>query len=145
MRRLVRTPHAVRQPSAKDGGRASVSATSSLAQSLCRALAKRGYGLVLMGRDEEETELLAGDVKTRYGAQCRVVIADLTGRNPNVFYEVGLAHAISKDVIMLTQSMEFVSFDLKTLRCITYEFTPRGMEKFEKSLAATIKAIVKTG
>ena len=48
----------------------------------------------------------------------RFLIADLTGRNANVFYEVGLAHAINKDVILITQSMEFVPFDLRSVRCI---------------------------
>lgn len=32
-----------------------------------------------------------------------VIIADCTGRNPNVFYELGLAHAIDKQVILITQ------------------------------------------
>jgi len=90
------------------------------------------------------TGLITWDVWEKIN-RARFLIADLTNRNPNVFYEVGLAHAISKDVILITQSMEFVPFDLKTLRCITYEFTPRGMEKFGKSLTATIQAVIKTG
>src|SRR5713101_1049786 len=38
----------------------------------------------------------------------RCVVADLTGRNPNVFYELGLAHAIGKPTLLLSQSMEDV-------------------------------------
>jgi hypothetical protein len=76
--------------------------------------------------------------------RARIIIADLTGRNPNVFYEVGLAHAISKDVILLTQSMDDVPFDLKALRCIVYSFTPRGMQDMEKKLRATIKTLVRS-
>ena len=78
-------------------------------------------------------------------SRSRLLIADLTGQNANVFYELGLAHAISKDVILLTQSMEFVPFDLKTIRCIVYEYTPRGTKDFEKKLAETVQSLVRSG
>lgn len=42
-----------------------------------------------------------------------IVVADMTGRNPNVFYEVGYAHALGKIVILLTQNSEDIPFDLK--------------------------------
>jgi hypothetical protein len=51
----------------------------------------------------------------------RVMLADLTGKNPNVFYELGLAHAARKPVLLVTQSMEDVPFDLRSLRVITYD------------------------
>lgn len=37
-------------------------------------------------------------------AEAGIIIADMTGRNPNVFYEMGLAHAISDNVILPTQT-----------------------------------------
>lgn len=51
----------------------------------------------------------------------RLLLADLTDKNPNVFYELGLAHAARKPVLLLTQSMEDVPFDLRALRVITYD------------------------
>lgn len=42
-----------------------------------------------------------------------VIVADLTGRNPNVFYEIGYAHALDKRVILLTSNAEDIPFDLK--------------------------------
>src|SRR6266849_4602149 len=42
-----------------------------------------------------------------------VIIADMTGRNPNVFYEVGYAHALGKPVLLLTQATDDIPFDLK--------------------------------
>jgi len=42
-----------------------------------------------------------------------VVVADMTGRNPNVFYEVGYAHALDKVVLLLTQDSNDIPFDLK--------------------------------
>src|SRR5665811_779695 len=42
-----------------------------------------------------------------------VIVADMTGRNPNVFYEVGYAHALGKIVLLLTQNTNDIPFDLK--------------------------------
>jgi len=71
----------------------------------------------------------------------RLVIADCTGRNPNVFYEIGLAHAVGKPVILITQKSEDVPFDVRHLRYIEYQLTPRGMIEFETKLTETISAI----
>ena len=74
----------------------------------------------------------------------RFIIADLTNRNPNVFYELGLAHAVGKDVILLTQNIDDVPFDLKSLRCITYQYNPRGMQEFEQVLQTTIRGVMQS-
>jgi nucleoside 2-deoxyribosyltransferase len=44
-------------------------------------------------------------------AKADVVVADMTGRNPNVFYETGYAHALGKNVILLTQNANDIPFD----------------------------------
>ncbi len=72
----------------------------------------------------------------------RIVIADLTGKNPNVFYEVGLAHALRKDVILITQNEDDVPFDLRHLRYVKYSYTPRGMAEFEGTLTKMIGNII---
>jgi hypothetical protein len=69
----------------------------------------------------------------------RIIIADCTGRNPNVFYEIGVAHTVGKPVILITQEIDDVPFDLRHIRFIRYEFTPRGMRTFEESLEATLR------
>lgn len=74
--------------------------------------------------------------------RARFIIADLTGQNPNVFYELGLAHALGKEVILLAQSIDDVPFDLKAMRCIIYSYHPRGVKNLEKSLQETIKKIM---
>ncbi|MBM3393908.1 MAG: hypothetical protein FJY37_04600 [Betaproteobacteria bacterium] len=51
----------------------------------------------------------------------RVVVAELSGRNPNVMYEVGLAHAIGKPIVLLTRNQEDVPFDLRALRYLYYD------------------------
>lgn len=53
-------------------------------------------------------------------AKADLLIADMTGRNPNVFYEVGYAHALSKRTILLTQNADDIPFDLKHFPHIVY-------------------------
>jgi hypothetical protein len=71
----------------------------------------------------------------------RAIVADCTGRNPNVFYEIGMAHSVGKPVVLLTQNNEDVPFDLRHIRYIQYSYTPPGMKQFEVVLAQTIKQI----
>ena len=78
----------------------------------------------------------------RYTNEARILIAELTGRNPNVFYETGIAHTVGKEVILITQSMDDVPFDLKHLRCIVYEYTPRGTQTLEENLKNTVVNIL---
>jgi len=71
---------------------------------------------------------------------CGVIVADCTGRNPNVFYEIGVAHAIGKPVILITENEDDVPADLRHIRYIAFEFTPRGMAQFERQLQQTVYA-----
>jgi hypothetical protein len=72
----------------------------------------------------------------------RLVIADCTGRNPNVFYEIGIAHCVGTPVLLITQRPCDIPFDLKSIRYISYEYTPRGMAAFEAALAASIESMI---
>ena|SRR6516165_2072886 len=49
-----------------------------------------------------------------------LIVSDMTGRNPNVFYETGYAHALNKKVILLTQVTDDIPFDLKHYPHIVY-------------------------
>jgi hypothetical protein len=66
--------------------------------------------------------------------KARLVICDLTNRNANVFYELGLAHALNKEVILITQNLRDAPFDLKHFRIIEYQDTIAGSEKLKKKL-----------
>lgn len=71
---------------------------------------------------------------------CKVVIADCTTKNPNVFYEMGLANAISKPVIAITQNEEDVPFDIRHRRFIKYNNTPEGLRTLEQVLEYAISS-----
>jgi hypothetical protein len=70
-----------------------------------------------------DEQMYEGTILTRIYNQialARLVIADMTGRNPNVFYEVGYAHALDKRVILLTQNEADIPFDLEHYPHIVY-------------------------
>jgi len=62
------------------------------------------------------------------------LIADLTGRNPNVYYELGYAHALRKPVILLTRQISDVPFDLRHQRLIEYQDTVSGAAQLQNTL-----------
>jgi hypothetical protein len=73
----------------------------------------------------------------------RLVIAELTGKNPNVFYEVGLAQAIGKPVIIITRDENDVPFDLKALRYLYYDVqNPFWGEDLKTRLKAMIQNVL---
>lgn len=79
-----------------------------------------------------------------YTKEAKVILADLTNKNPNVFYELGLAHAITKPAVLITATMDDVPFDLRSLRVIEYDKnSPKWgeilQEKITKSLSETLK------
>jgi hypothetical protein len=75
----------------------------------------------------------------------KVIVADCTKRNPNVFYEIGIAHTLGKDTILISQSLKDIPFDLRHLRIIVYEFTPKGMTAFEQELEWALRRIKDKG
>lgn len=75
-------------------------------------------------------------------ARARIVICDCSGRNPNVFYEAGIAHTLGKEVIIITQSENDVPFDLRHLRYIPYLNNGEGLTKLSASVQSRIKTLV---
>ncbi len=53
-------------------------------------------------------------------AKCNIVIANIEGRNPNVLYELGLAHAMDKNTIILSKSVGDLPIDVKSKRILVY-------------------------
>lgn len=93
------------------------------------------------GDDVFGSNVIMDDIRSSI-ERARLVVADLTGRNPNVFYEVGIAHALNRDVLLLSQSMSDVPFDLRHRRVLIYDNTPKGCKKLERSIVENIQAIL---
>ena len=73
-----------------------------------------------------------------------IIIADITPDNPNVFYELGYAHAIGKNVILLcdTALRQKLPFDISGYRTIFYDNTMSGKNKFETKVNSYISTIL---
>ena len=83
----------------------------------------------------------AGQIIEQIWQQLRAaeaVVADLTRSNPNVYYEVGLAHALGKQIIFITQDRDPLPFDVSTSRCVRYDKSDLTYLKteLEKAFAA---------
>ena len=63
-----------------------------------------------------------------------LIIADLTGQNPNVFYELGYSHTLGKDTILITQSIDDAPFDLRHRQLIEYSATAQGYQKLSEAI-----------
>lgn len=63
-----------------------------------------------------------------------LIICDLTGSNPNVYYELGIAHALNKNVILITQEIGELPFDLRSYRVVGYSTFFSKMTQARKEL-----------
>jgi len=70
------------------------------------------------------------------------IVADVTGRNPNVFYELGIAHTVGKDAIMLTQNKDDIPFDVGHIRYFEYADNSEGWKNLQRKLKNAAKAIL---
>lgn len=74
----------------------------------------------------------------------KVLVAELTSRNPNVFYELGLAHAMKKPVVLVSAKEDDVPFDLQHIRVIYYDtndpfWGSKLIEKVAENILSAIK------
>ena len=90
------------------------------AEFLTPILAEQGFEV--QRADDIETESQQNILRdiVRGIATSDLIVADLTGANPNVFYELGIAHALRKQTILITQSIDDVPFDLRSYRLLEY-------------------------
>ncbi len=79
------------------------------------------HGLQAVRSDTISTPGIISSQIIRQIINARIVVADLTGRNPNVFYELALRHAFAKPVVQLMAVGEAIPFDVAPTRTIRYE------------------------
>ncbi len=72
--------------------------------------------------------------------EAKVLLAELTTKNANVFYELGLAHAIGKPIVLVSETLDDVPFDLQQLRVLLYnKDDPTWGEKLVADITTSIK------
>jgi hypothetical protein len=81
---------------------------------------------------------VVGDLQT-----AGVIVADLTGDNPNVMYELGYAHASGAEPILIARVDHRLPFDVMEKRCIFFDLTtPEGGAEFDRAIARAIREIL---
>jgi len=70
-----------------------------------------------------------------------LVIADITDRNPNVFYELGVRHSLSKRTLIVCQDAQTIPSDLKGYWSLEYGIRPAKVAKFAKDIARIVSEI----
>lgn len=75
-------------------------------------------------------------------ATSRVVIVDCSGKNPNVFYEMGIAHTLGNTVIPITRNESDIPFDIQRLRYLHYLDNREGLDKLQDDLYKRLQQII---
>lgn len=83
--------------------------------------------------------LIISDI-TRAIRDAKLVIADISPTNANVFYEVGYAHALNKPTILIAEKDTKLPFDVSPFRTIFYENSIAGKSRLEEGLKGHITA-----
>jgi hypothetical protein len=82
------------------------------------------------------------DIK-RQIAEAKIVVAEITAPNQNVFYELGYAHALNKPTILLAQRGKELPFDIRSYRVIFYDDSIGGKPALERDLKKHLEAILR--
>jgi len=101
-------------------------------QFVCSALENAGYSTVRADDIRSQRNILNDIVELI--VKSNIIVADVTAINPNVFYELGISHALGKNVILLTQNVEDLPFDLQQYRVIVYDTHFTEMEEAKEDL-----------
>lgn len=100
----------------------------------------KGIGIECETADEEfiSGPILSVIIKKMLSAS--IVIAVIDGRNPNVFYELGLAHAFGKTVVMVSAGLEDIPFDIQSQRMVIVDWdNSESAEKVRKAVAESMR------
>lgn len=98
-----------------------------------------GVGLTAIRADQINEVGEITDQIFRYLRDSHVVIADLTGANPNVMYELGLRHTTGRLTLQIGE-IDRLPFDITTIRTIMFKRTPGGLILARRSLAEALAA-----
>ena len=73
-------------------------------------------------------------------SESKVVIADLSGMNPNVLYEIGFAHGRGKKVVLISSDpLKDLPFDIRSQRVLSYQRSKDGLESLKGKLKEVFK------
>jgi predicted nucleotide-binding protein len=99
---------------------------------ITKALKSQGFKYIRIDEIKRSTNIVK-DI-TDCVVNCSFAIFDVTGNNPNVMFELGLAVGKQKTVIIISQSRTELPFDIGQIRIIFYDNSWGGIEKLRREL-----------
>src|SRR5258708_106058 len=108
-------------PFGKPGSRQRKAAAAVLRHLVRKALDRLDLDVVRADEDEHPGRLTARIMKLITSAD--LIVVDLTGHNPNVFYEMAVAHGFQRPVVHIQQMGEVIPFDVSDMRVLRYDMT----------------------
>lgn len=104
-------------------------------------------GIIAIRSDHVDHPGRITDQMFRALLQADLCVALVTYDNPNVFYELAIAHAASRPVIILNRKGHKLPFDIQDARCVEYEYLPRPLAKgdYAKMVSQHINNLKATG
>ncbi len=104
--------------------------------------AVKGTGLCCIRADEIQGANIVDDIHA-YLKNCPIVVADLTGQNANVLYEVGYRICIKGKILLLAQHKSDIPFNLACHRVIIYDPTcPRGCHETREAIRNSLEEML---
>ncbi|WGL99942.1 hypothetical protein QE177_15650 (plasmid) [Arsenophonus sp. aPb] len=88
-----------------------------------------------------KNDIIIQDIVTLIDS-ARIVVCDCTGQNPNVFYEIGIAHTLGCKVILITQEERGTPFDIQHIRSIRYNNDLEGLTNLANALQERMNNII---
>lgn len=102
-------------------------------------LKELGYEVIVSHRINDSGTMTSAIIQNVY--HCDLVIANLTGNNPNVMYELAIRHASGKPVIHITENISEIPFDINDQRTIEYKDDMSGAHELKEKLNLIIEGI----
>lgn len=109
-----------------------------------KILVPRGYKVVRA--DEIAREGLITNQIIEHLLEDELVVADLTGLNPNVFYELAVRHAARKPIVHLITKGNEIPFDVANMRAVFYALDdPDALEAAQEEFTQMVQSIEESG
>jgi hypothetical protein len=100
------------------------------------------YKLEVVRADNIYNNNMIVDDITRNINESKIIVADISPKNPNVYYEVGYSHALNKPTILLAEEGTELPFDVRPYRVIFYKNSISGKRLVEESLKKHLEQIL---
>jgi hypothetical protein len=118
---------------------------TSIYETVVKPTVENGFSLVCRRADDLKTNKTIMQDIWKSICEARILIADMSNLNPNVMYELGIAHTLGKETILLYKKTEQeirFPFDLAHIRRIEYENTVPGGPRLASNLQQTLETVL---